>query len=135
MTSTKENENEAAIRVLLEQWAEAVRRHDYDGILANHDGDIMMFDVPPPMRVLGLAEYRSTWDLFFRGHSPSDAFDILDLTVVADENVGFAIAMMRCGGKHNGNESYLLDFRLTVGLRKIAGRWRVVHEHHSVPAT
>jgi ketosteroid isomerase-like protein len=25
--------------------------------------------------------------------------------------------------------------RLTVGLRRIGGRWVVVHEHHSVPAT
>jgi ketosteroid isomerase-like protein len=24
---------------------------------------------------------------------------------------------------------------LTVGLRKIDGRWRVMHEHHSLPAT
>jgi ketosteroid isomerase-like protein len=27
-----------------------------------------------------------------------------------------------------------LDFRLTVGLRKIDGRWVITHEHHSVPA-
>jgi hypothetical protein len=27
-----------------------------------------------------------------------------------------------------------LDFRLTMGLKKIAGEWVVVHEHHSVPA-
>jgi ketosteroid isomerase-like protein len=28
-----------------------------------------------------------------------------------------------------------LEFRLTVGLRKIAGEWPVKHEHHSLPAT
>ncbi len=27
-----------------------------------------------------------------------------------------------------------LDFRLTMGLRKIAGEWVIEHEHHSVPA-
>jgi ketosteroid isomerase-like protein len=26
-------------------------------------------------------------------------------------------------------------FRLTVGLRKIDGDWRIAREHHSVPAT
>ena len=94
-----------------------------------------MFDVPPPMRSQGLAEYRRTWDLFFKGHHPSDAFDILELDVVAGNDVAFAVAMMRCGGKHDQDrESYLLDFRLTVGLRKIDDRWRVVHEHHSIPA-
>jgi ketosteroid isomerase-like protein len=28
----------------------------------------------------------------------------------------------------------LLDFRLTMGLRKIDARWRIMHEHHSLPA-
>ncbi len=28
-----------------------------------------------------------------------------------------------------------LAFRLTVGLRKIAGQWTIFHEHHSIPAT
>jgi hypothetical protein len=28
-----------------------------------------------------------------------------------------------------------LDFRLTVGLRKVEGGWIIMHEHHSVPAT
>jgi ketosteroid isomerase-like protein len=26
-------------------------------------------------------------------------------------------------------------FRLTIGLRKVDGDWRIAHEHHSVPAT
>jgi ketosteroid isomerase-like protein len=28
-----------------------------------------------------------------------------------------------------------LDFGLTVGFRKQDGKWRIVHEHHSIPAT
>jgi ketosteroid isomerase-like protein len=28
-----------------------------------------------------------------------------------------------------------LEFRLTVGLRKIEGKWRAMYEHHSLPAT
>jgi ketosteroid isomerase-like protein len=32
----------------------------------------------------------------------------------------------------NGNEP--LEFRLTMGLRKIDAKWRVLHEHHSLPA-
>jgi ketosteroid isomerase-like protein len=26
-----------------------------------------------------------------------------------------------------------LTVRLTIGLRKIDGDWRIVHEHHSIP--
>jgi uncharacterized protein (TIGR02246 family) len=126
----------AAIRALIDRWAEAVRKHDYDAILADHDPEIVMFDVPPPTRSVGIDEYRRTWDLFFEGHQPSNAFDVLDLDVVAGDDVAFAVATMRCEGAHDkGEPSYFLDFRLTVGLRKMDGRWRVVHEHHSIPAT
>lgn len=38
---------EAQIRTLIEAWADAVRRHDYAGVLARHDRAIVMFDVPP----------------------------------------------------------------------------------------
>jgi ketosteroid isomerase-like protein len=34
-----------------------------------------------------------------------------------------------------GGKREPLEFRLTIGLRKIDGRWRVMHEHHSLPAT
>jgi len=124
-----------AVRGLIERWAAAVRAHDYEGILAEHAPGIVMFDVPPPLLSRGIDEYRRTWDLFFTVHEPGDAFDVLDLEVTAGRDVAFAVALMRCGGSHDGEgEAYLLDFRLTVGLRKLAGRWQIVHEHHSVPA-
>ena len=32
-------------------------------------------------------------------------------------------------------EDIELDFRLTIGLRKIGNQWTITHEHHSIPAT
>ena len=46
--------------------------------------------------------------------------------------VAFAVALMRCAVIEDGNVD--LDFRLTIGLRKIDGQWIVTHEHHSIPA-
>lgn len=95
-----------------------------------------MFDLPPPLQSRGMDEYRQTWDLFFRYHKPSQAFDIEELTITAGADVAFAVAIMRCGsGTFSGPpEPGGFPFRLTVGLRKIAGDWRITHEHHSVPA-
>ena len=127
---------ETQIRALIEAWADAVRRHDYAGILAHHEQDIVMFDVPPPLRSRGLEEYRKTWDLFFQYHKPSQAFDVEELAITAGEDVAFAVAIMRCGSATVGGpaqEGGFL-FRLTVGLRKVDGAWRIAHEHHSVPA-
>jgi ketosteroid isomerase-like protein len=59
------------------------------------------------------------------------------LQITAGEDVAFAVAIMRCGASTFSGppeESGLL-FRLTIGLRKVDGDWRVTHEHHSVPST
>jgi uncharacterized protein (TIGR02246 family) len=128
---------EGEIRALIERWADAVRRHDLEGILANHDRDIVMFDVPPPLQSRGMNEYKKTWDLFFKYHQPSQAFDVEEMTITAGQDVAFAVAIMRCGSATKtepANEEGFL-FRLTVGLRLVDGAWRVVHEHHSVPSS
>ena len=69
------------------------------------------------------AVWRQDLDGILRAHAPE---------IVAGSEVALAIALMRCAGK--AAEDADLDFRLTVGLRKVGGRWTVVHEHHSVPA-
>src|SRR5690348_116495 len=122
---------EPQIRALIEAWTDAVRRHDMPGILAYHAQDIVMFDLPPPLQSKGMEEYRKTWDLFFKYHKPSQAFDIEELTITAGEDVAFAVAIVRCGG---GSMPDGFLFRLTIGLRKVAGDWRVTHEHHSLPS-
>ena len=128
---------ESEIRALIEAWADAVRRHDLPAILAHHDDAIVMFDVPPPLQSRGLAEYRQTWDLFFAYHQPGQAFDVEELEICASDAVAFAVAIMRCGSATVSGAPVPggLQFRLTIGLRKVDGTWRVQHEHHSVPAT
>ena len=124
--------DEAAIRDLIEQWAKAVRNKNIDRILANHSPDILMFDVPPPIQSKGIDAYRKTWDLFFDWSRDDPAFDIQEMNITAGNEVAFVTALMRCAGKTENEGG--LDFRLTVGLRKIDDQWIVMHEHHSIPA-
>jgi ketosteroid isomerase-like protein len=46
------------IKEMIEAWADAVRRHDLSGIVAHHDPDILMFDVPPPLQSRGMTSTR-----------------------------------------------------------------------------
>jgi uncharacterized protein (TIGR02246 family) len=130
------NADDIRIRTLLEGWADAVRRHDLPAILAHHADDIVMFDLPPPLQCKGIEAYRQTWDLFFRYRKPGAAFDFRELAITAGTDVAFAVAIMWCGPHSSSNptERDGLLFRLTVGLRKIDGDWRITHEHHSEPA-
>jgi ketosteroid isomerase-like protein len=127
--------DEALTRKLVEDWARAVRAKNIGGAIAHHSADILMFDVPPPFESKGIEAYRKTWDLFFSCQPEPVAFDILRMDIVAGAEVAFVAALMRCAETGNDGERSHLDFRLTIGLRKIDGHWTILHEHHSVPAT
>jgi uncharacterized protein (TIGR02246 family) len=127
--------DEAAIRSLIETWTGAVRKKDIDAILRNHSPDIWMFDVPPPLQLKGIDAYRKSWDLFYAYSPDSPAFDIREMTITAGGDVAFAAALMRCVFVEANKDPVDLDFRLTIGLRKIDDQWVITHEHHSIPAT
>jgi uncharacterized protein (TIGR02246 family) len=126
--------DEKEIRQLIAHWSKAVRDEDLPGIRADHDPDILMFDVPPPFRSRGLDAYMETWQGFFALQAKPVQFDFREVAIHAGTDVAFATAIGRCCDLSSG-EKVDLDFRLTMGFRKRDGRWRIVHEHHSVPAT
>lgn len=123
--TTAPPDDEAAIRAVLERWAAAVRAGDMEAILADHSDDIVMYDVPLPLESRGLAAYRQTWELFFNYSGGGDrAFNIISAEVEAGDRVAWCNCIL-------GIEDTRL--RLTVGLRRVGGRWVVAHEHHSYP--
>jgi ketosteroid isomerase-like protein len=126
--------DEASIRNLIEKWARAVREHSMPEILADHAAGILMFDVPPPFLSRGIEAYEKTWSHFFAEADFAGVFEIDSLEITAGDEVAFAMAVMHCGTPDKAGPNGQLHFRLTVGLRKIEGRWTVVHEHHSIPA-
>jgi uncharacterized protein (TIGR02246 family) len=122
------------IRTLIESWADAVHRGDLETVLADHADDLVMFDVPPPDQgVRGLSAYAETWPPFFTWQASGASFSIESLEVTAGTDVAFAFALLRCGTPDEFAEKPDRRLRLTVGLRKIDGRWTVTHEHHSFP--
>lgn len=133
--SSNTTTEEAAIRELVESWARAVRAKNLEGILANHSTDMLMFDLPPPMQSKGIEAYKKTWDLFFSWSDDPVVFDIKHMDITAGTDVAFVAALMRCVGTEKNRERIELEFRLTIGLRKIGGQWMVLHEHHSIPAS
>jgi uncharacterized protein (TIGR02246 family) len=122
------------ILTLIERWALAVRNQDRAAIREHHDSDMLMFDVPPPFLSRGLDAYMATWEMFFSSVEKPVAFDFRDIEITAGEEVAFATAIGNCVNIDSKGQREPLQFRLTMGLRKIGGRWRIMHEHHSLPA-
>ena len=127
--------DEAAIRALIERWSQAVRDENRPGIRADHDADILMFDVPPPFASRGLDAYMATWDTFYSCSDKPVTFAFHDVRITCGEDVAFATATGNCTTPGPSGTREPLEFRLTMGLRKVDGQWCILHEHHSVPAT
>src|SRR3984957_7100635 len=122
------------IRALIDRWAEAVRREDLPAIRADHDANILMFDVPPPFLSRGIEAYMATWQLFLSNVEKPVTFAFDDIEISAGGDVAFATAKGRCVNMDGAGKREPLEFRLTMGLTKIEGQWRVMHQHHSPPA-
>ena len=116
--------NEMQIRKLVRDWAKAARERDLAGVIGHHTDDIVMFDVPLPVQSKGIAAYKKTWELFFSSNPDGCPFDIVELKIAAGDTVGFCHALIRLDEN---------TARLTMGCRKIRGKWLIAHEHHSYP--
>lgn len=124
--------DETEIRDLVTRWAVAVHVGDLDGVVADHADDLVMFDVPAPERgVRGLTAYAATWPPFFAWQAGGAEFTLDELDVTASDTVAFAWALLRCGTPDELAAHPDRRLRLTLGLRREAGRWVVTHEHHS----
>jgi uncharacterized protein (TIGR02246 family) len=124
--------DEESIRTLIESWAVAAHSGDLQALLADHAEDIVMFDVPPPHRgVRGIEAYRATWPGFFEWQASGAVFEIESLEVTAGADVAFAFGLLRRGAPADFARDPDYRLRLTIGLRKVDGRWVVTHEHHS----
>jgi uncharacterized protein (TIGR02246 family) len=128
------SKDEVDICKLIERWAKAVRDGDRTGISTDHVPDILMFDVPPPLFSQGLDSYMASWERFISWSENPVVFDLQDIRVTAGKDVAFATALGRCAGVDANSKREELEFRVTICFRKIGGRWRFMHEHHSLPA-
>ena len=102
-------------------------------MLAHAAPGCVQFTLAPPLVATeedlsreGLDAWFSTWD----GRL---GFDLYDLVVETGGDLALAhgLANLR-GTKLDGDEADLW-YRLTLGLRREGGRWRISHVHESVP--
>lgn len=133
-TSNDRSKDEAEVRNLIENWAKAIRSENLDGVIANHSQEILMFDLASPSQLTGMEAYEKSWPQLFTWFKGSGSFDLSELNITTGNDVAFATALIHCSGTEANGEKAELEVRLTVGLRKIDGRWTVMHEHHSEPS-
>jgi ketosteroid isomerase-like protein len=56
-----------------------------------------------------------------------------DLRITAGDDVAFASCLARMTGRKTDGANVDLWHRMALGLQRVRGAWKIVHEHSSVP--
>ncbi len=122
------------IREVILARAAALETGDVKAMLAYSAPEVVQMSLAPP-----LVEHVDTtdptpterWIATFEA-PPRRTVTRLDIT--ADGDVAFATSIDSLTATPRGaEESFTLWYRVTLGLRRVEGRWLVIHEHESVP--
>jgi uncharacterized protein (TIGR02246 family) len=129
--------NEAEIRDLYDRWAKAFRARDIDRIMSVYasSGDAVVgYDIVPPLQYVGKDAYRKDYEEFLGQYDGPIDVEYRDMRMFANGDVAFIHALERMSGTLKNGQKSDLWVRATSGLRKINGKWLIVHDHISVPA-
>ena len=127
--------DDAQIRALEQQFAAGFNAKDADAVMKCYvpDQSLFVFDVGTPRQHVGAADYRKDFQDFFGEFKGPLKFDLTDLSVTIDGNIGYGHSIQHFVGKDAKDKPVESTVRVTDVYRKIGGKWLIVLEHVSVP--
>jgi uncharacterized protein (TIGR02246 family) len=119
------------IVALCERLGRAHAERDADAIVACYAKDALIYDLAPPLGRRGIdrasvSDWLATWD------GPITV-DVRDDELIVEDDRAYTTALNRMVGTKRDGEAVDLWFRTTMVFARSDGRWRIVHEHSSVP--
>ncbi|HEY5006906.1 MAG TPA: nuclear transport factor 2 family protein [Caulobacteraceae bacterium] len=124
--------DEAAIRLIIDAIIKAHHDKDAAAIAAPYALDAALYDLAPPLCHQGhdlkdVQAWLDTWDGPIENEARDFKFEIAG-------DLAFGHGYFRLAGMKKGSDQPISFWmRATMALRRDNGRWRIVHEHTSVP--
>ena len=130
---TQREVDEVEIRQVVDKIVEGLRNKDLEGLRRLYAEDIVSFDIEPPLQHVGIEAKLANWAPVFTFFERV-SYEVRDLTLTVGDDVAFGHAFGRLSGTlKNGTATSGMWVRVTYCLRKIDGRWLIVHDQVSVP--
>lgn len=134
MTSTSTiTRDEAQIRRLIADQAQAITAKNLDQIMARYSPEAVLFDVQPPLQLNGSAAIRAMWEACIPCMPEASGMETKDLNVAVSGDLALAHWVFRFTGIEPGHPAADMWMRVTAGYQKRQGEWQIVHEHCSLP--
>lgn len=132
MSTQTRTSDEESIVSLLESIQRAHLSKDAAAVAEAFAPGKVLYGLAPPLANRGLdradlESWLATWDGGVR-------MSTADVAITVDGALGVARRLTRMEGRNKAQAADVdLWFRTTIILEKSAGRWRITHEHDSVP--
>jgi len=121
----------AAIMRILHARGEALRTKDAEALAADYAAELVSYDLAPPLATRGID--RLALERWLAGWDGPVTGEMRELRIDVGGDVAFSASLNRMHATAKRGKDMDLWVRTTLGFRKIEGRWRIVHEHISVP--
>jgi len=119
-----------------DQWIAAAVSQNVEDIMQLYTDDVVAYDAVLALRFEGKSAYREHWQRCME-LCPSDGkqpvFRLRDLQVHSAGDLALAHGLLLCGHTDDAGHAETAWMRVTTGMRREQGRWRIFHEHFSSP--
>lgn len=125
--------DEAEIRHMMNEWSRALEAKDVAGLVQDYAPDAVLYDAIPPYKVVGADNIRQVWANCLPHFPEQFQSEHRDIQIHVAGDTAFAHCMhhfVPTPADHPSGQTWM---RVTVGYRKFSGKWKVVHEHISIP--
>jgi ketosteroid isomerase-like protein len=130
---TQRDDDEAEIRQQIDKIIEGIRARDLDGLKRVYAGDVVSFDVEPPLQHVGVDAKMRNWANVFAVFRDA-TYEVRDLAIAAGDGVAFGHGFGRLSGTlKNGTATAGMWVRATFCFQKVDGNWLITHDQVSVP--
>jgi ketosteroid isomerase-like protein len=125
--------DEATIREMIDEWSRALEAKDIPGLTKYYTPQSVTYDACAPYKTVGEAAIRQIWERCLPYFPDEFQSEHRDLVVHVDGDVAFVFGLHHCVPKEADHPCGRTWIRLSMGLRRIDGAWKVLHEHVSIP--
>ena len=112
----------------------ATNNKNVDEMMSFYDGTdrLIIFDAIPPLKYSGTNAWHKNLEGFVAAYNPG-ILELTDLQVATDGKLGYAHSIQHFKGTDTNGKHVEMAFRVTDCLEKENGKWKIVHEHNSMP--
>jgi len=122
----------AEVREVIDAQAAALSAKKAQEVIGHGTRNTVVFSLAPPLvapaggGTAGLEAWFATW-------KGPIGYDRSRLAITAEADLAIAYGLARMTGEKIDGARVDLWFRETLALRKVAGAWKIFHQHSSVP--